>query len=267
MPTPYGAIDLRIEVKGPHDVQVVNALQVNFTLAPVPIPVQLAPRLTKSLLFDGLSIERTEGLLQLTARLSLFNLPEVGSEIARVTVILQLAGLSRGSYTTPSGVDLPSAMKNAAATIASVFGNQFDRYFRHLDKNWYMLRDIYSGDFKEHYVVRAFVAAQGYLQLKADQAIYPVYKGPIEFTSDKSYTVTFSGKPPVDGFWSLTVYTETAYLVENSWNIYSLGDRSAIEYRDGTLVYPKNVSSDDDKDFTILLQTRDIAPPTKYQSK
>jgi hypothetical protein len=218
-------------------------------------------------LFDGFSDDVTEKLLQLTARLSVFNLPEVGSEIARVTAILRLAGLSGGSYTSPSGVDLTRAMEDAVAAISSVRHSQFEKYFLQLGNDWAQLRAIYSGDFKEHYLVRAFVAAQGYLQLKADQAIYPVYKVSSKLTSDKSYTITFSGKPPVQGFWSLTVYDEKAYLVANQWNIYSLGDRSGIEYPDGSLVYPTSGSSDTDGEFTILLQTLDIPPPDQYLSK
>jgi len=219
-----------------------------------------------SLLFDGFSTDRTEMLLQLTARLSVYNLPEVGSEIPMVAAILRLAGLSQGSYATPSGVDLTSAMMDATATIALVSGAQFDKYFLDLGNNWSQMRDNYSGDFKENYNVRASVIAeQGYLQLTADQAIYPSYTG--NFTSDNSYTITFSGKPPVNGFWSLTVYGDTGFLVANSWKVYSLGDRSAIEYPDGSLVYPTSGSSDTDGEFTLLLQTLDTPPPEEYRSK
>lgn len=180
--------------------------------------------------------------------------------------IFHLAGLSRGSYTTPSGVDLKRAMADAVATISSVNHDQFDKYFLKLGNNWSLLRDIYSGDFKNHYTVRAFVADQGYLQLKADQALYPMYDVSGDLTSDKSYTVTFSRKPPVNGFWSLTVYNEKGFLVANPTNIYALGDRSAIKYPNGHLVYPTG-SSDADGEFTILLQTLDIPPPEKYRSK
>jgi len=283
LPTPYGAIDLRIQVNGPDDVQKVNALQTHFILTPMRIPVRLAPRLTKHILFDGFSNDYIERLLQLTARLSLFNLPEVGSEIAKVTAILQLAGLSRGSYTTPSGVNLTLAKADAAAAVSSVHGGLVSHYFLELQNGWSQLRDEYSGDFKEHYNVRAFVASQGYLQLKVDQAVYPVYNISHNLTSNISYTITFDGKPPVNGFWSLTVYNETAYLVANQWNIYSLGDRSAIRYPNCTLVYPRSDSdknsaiefpncspptgSDDNGNFTILLQTLDIPPPKRYHSK
>lgn len=219
------------------------------------------------MLFDGLSGNHTEKLLQLTARLSLFNLPEVGFDIARVTGILQRAGMTRGSYTTPSGVNLTAAVVDAVNTTASIRQDpiQFSQHFVKLGNDWSQLRANYSGDFKQHYTVRAFVAAQGYLQLKASQAMYPVYNLSGQLNSGNSYTVTFSKKPPVTGFWSLTVYDEKAYLVPNRWNIYSLGDRSGIKYRDGTLVYPG--SSHEDEEFTILLQTLDKPPPEKYQSK
>ena len=224
----------------------------------MPIPVQLAPGLSSGILFDNLPTDRTEKLLHLTARLSVFNLPEVGSEIAWVTATLRLAGLSRGSYTTPSDVDLPAAMAAAVKSIASV--RTSDEYFVDLKRNWSQLGDKYSGDFKSYYLVRAFVAVHSYLQLTADLAIYPVYDVSIRLTSDQSYTVTFSRKPPVTGFWSLTVYDNEAYLVPNQWNVYALGDRSAIEYS-GTLVYATSGSDHADDEFTILLQTKD-SPPT-----
>jgi len=268
MPTPYGAIDLRIQVNGPDDVANVNALQVQFKLKPVPIPVQLAPALTKPLLCDGLPNPKEDlpsFILQLTARLSLFNLPEVGSDIAFVTSVLQRAGLSRGSYTTPSGVDLKDAAATAVAQVASVGKGDANKYFVDLGNGWSHLRDKYSGNFKSHYLARAFVAAQGYLQLTAEQAIYPVYdltSG--QLTSTKSYTVTFSGRPPVDGFWSITAYAG-AYLVKNVWNIYSLGDRSDIKDVNGNPVYGSG-SSSSDVEFKILFQTEDIPPPKEDRS-
>ncbi len=63
------------------------------------------------------------------------------------------------------------------------------------------------------------------------------------------------------------MYNEKGFFVANQWNIYALGDRSDIEYPDGSLVYPTSGSSDTDGEFTILLQTLDIPPPEKYRSK
>jgi len=188
----------------------------------------------------------------------------VASDIARVTATLRNAGLSRGSYIAPSGVDLPKAGVAAIKEIATIRHADADKYFRDLGNDWSQLRDIYSGNFKSRYVVRAFVAAQGYLQLTPEQALYPFYDVTGQLTSDASYTLTFSGKPPVKGFWSVTVYNETAYLIDNPpWNIYSLGDRSSLKYPDGELVYGPDSP---DNEFTILLQSLDYPPPESYQS-
>ena len=40
---------------------------------------------------------------------------------------------------------------------------------------WGWLPASISGDFRSYYVVRPLVTAQGYLQVSADQAVYPMY--------------------------------------------------------------------------------------------
>ena len=264
LPTPYGAIYLRIQVNGPDDVSNVTALQTQFVLTSGLAHHHIAPQLTKSLLSDNLPTNVPEKILQLTARLSSFCLPEVASDIPFVTATLRMAGLSRGFYSPPSGVNLPSAAAAAIAKVAAVRHADSSEYFMDLGNQWSRLKDKYSGDFKSYYVVRAFVAAQGYLQLTSDQAQYPFYDVTGTLTSDASYTLTFSRKPPVKGFWSIMVYDQKAYLIDNPWNIYSVGDRSGIKYQDGSLVYRPDSP---DKEFTILLQSMDYPPPDCYQSK
>ena len=213
---------------------------------------------------DGLSTDVPEQILQLTARLSPSCLPEVASDIPVVTATLRTAGLSRGSYSPPSGINLPSAAAAVIAKIVAVLHADSSTYFMDLGNQWSQLKNIYSGDLKSYYLVRAFVAALGYLQLTSKQAQYPSYDVTEILTSDASYTLTFSRKPPVKGFWSITVYDEKAFLIDNLWNIYSVGDRSGIKYPDGELVYGPDSP---DNEFTILLQSLDYPPPESYQSK
>ena len=93
-------------------------------------------------------------------------------DIAFVTAMFQLAGLSRGSYRIPSGVNIELAAAEPAKEIYSVRHDKFNTYFVEHDNNWSYLHDKYSGNFKSNYLARAFVAVHGYLQLVASQAIY-----------------------------------------------------------------------------------------------
>ena len=50
---------------------------------------------------------------------------------------------------------------------------------------------------------------------------------------DRTYTMTFAEPPPVNAFWSLTMYdTPSYYLVDNPIGRYSIGDRTAGLRRD-----------------------------------
>ncbi|MCJ1388431.1 hypothetical protein MMC18_001278 [Xylographa bjoerkii] len=63
---------------------------------------------------------------------------------------------------------------------------------------------------------------------------------PVSATADsEAYLFTFSGKPPGadDGFWSVTMYDNEGFLVENTENTYAVGDRSNITLLSGDLIY------------------------------
>jgi len=58
------------------------------------------------------------------------------------------------------------------------------------------------------------------------------------FNGANKYTLRFTTAdiPPVNAFWSLTMYDEDAFLVPNSTNRYALGDRSDLKFdSDGSL--------------------------------
>ena len=268
MPTPYGAIDLRIQVDNSTDAKnIAGGVQTQFTLSTVQTErPQITPPLTRSLLTDGFSSNTIKQLLQLTARLTLFNPPEVERDVVWVSSTLQLAGLIGGSYTQPAGVDLGAASVTATGAVMAA-GNK-SANFDDLGNGWSRLAAGISGDFKSHYVVRSLVTAQGYLQLSADQAVYPIYAVTSSLLANQTYRVTFFGKPQVNGFWSLTAYGADVFLVPNELDKYSVGDRSAITYQDDSLVYGgSGGSGNSNKPFEILLQSTDVIPPSNYCSK
>jgi hypothetical protein len=91
------------------------------------------------------------------------------------------------------------------------------------------------GDFGQDYLYRAQVAVNGLAVLPNAEALYVLGasdQGGMAIDSSKNWQLRFEGNslPPVDAFWSLTAYyiaeNGARFLVENSINRYSIGDRT-----------------------------------------
>jgi hypothetical protein len=77
-----------------------------------------------------------------------------------------------------------------------------------------------------------------------------------------SYTVTFSkgGLPPVNGFWSLTLYNKAHLFETNPLNRYSLGTKSkSLKYNSGgsLTLYFQNASPGSDKESNWVPAPKD----------
>lgn len=97
------------------------------------------------------------------------------------------------------------------------------------------------GDYKTHYLKRATVALLGLgANLTAD-AIYP--RATVDSNGEKlhgsnNYVIHFTKaqKPPVKGFWSITMYNQDQFFVKNPINRFAIGDRDKLKYnKDGSL--------------------------------
>ena len=90
------------------------------------------------------------------------------------------------------------------------------------------------GDYGQDYGLRAAVSLAGLAALPPAEAMYmnPVGDRGRMLTGAGPYRLSFPAglSPPVDGFWSLTMYEATPegqfYLVENAARRYSIGDRT-----------------------------------------
>ena len=105
------------------------------------------------------------------------------------------------------------------------------------------------------YQFRAQVAMAWIYMNQAAEAMYPVLSRdqdgePLD-AAIYTYTLNFSGAPPVNSFWSLTMYDENWFLVENVANRYSISDRS------GVVTNP-------DGSFVLYLQTAPIGTGGAY---
>lgn len=86
--------------------------------------------------------------------------------------------------------------------------------------------------FGDDYLLRAAVAMDQIYVLPAEEALYPNARTDVsgrELDGRKAYLLTFPAdqRPPVDAFWSVTMYHAKGFLVANPASRYSIGDRTS----------------------------------------
>ena len=97
------------------------------------------------------------------------------------------------------------------------------------------------GTYGIDYGTRIGVAMIGLGALPPEEAIYPNAISDAQgrpLSGEHRYRIHFppGQTPPVDAFWSLTMYDENGFLVENPIGRYTLGDRDALALNeDGSL--------------------------------
>ncbi len=100
--------------------------------------------------------------------------------------------------------------------------------------------NLKTGNYGDDYLLRAAMAKQGFGANVPQESLYPLSY--IDSTGQTlsgkhNYVIHFDTLPPVDGFWSVTVYDKkTRLLSPNALNRYALSDRSSMDYnKDGSL--------------------------------
>lgn len=202
-------------------------------------------------------------ILTLMAAIEKYNPPANHSDYELTKSTFGAAGIANGTYTPQPGLNLTLASEileewvfKALAIPNATYSNP---NFLPAGNSWLNLVPALCGDFSDtnpdNYVLRAFTAYSGYLQLVSDQAIYPEYVvsegGGLSVSTNESYIVHFSG-PPLTAFWSLALYVDN-YLVPNPLNRFSLHEESNITYAaDGS--------------YDILIQVADVAPSASWTS-
>lgn len=116
-----------------------------------------------------------------------------------------------------------------------------------------------TGLYGTDYLQRAFVSAVGLGANKPQDAIYPtttVDKAGKKLNGTKHYVMHFAKgqMPPVKGFWSLTMYNDNYFFIENPLNRYTLSSRSEFKKNsDGSIdIYIQHESPGNDKESNWL---------------
>jgi len=126
-----------------------------------------------------------------------------------------------------------------------------------LENGWLIISN--TGAYGTSYRQRAMVTWYGLGANLMKDAVYPTSEGPDvvkKYSGDKKYVLRFDkGKmPPVDGFWSLTMYDDQYFFVDNPLNRYTLSQRNKLKTNaDGSVdLYIQKDSPGKDKESNWL---------------
>ena len=121
-----------------------------------------------------------------------------------------------------------------------------------------------AGVYGTSYLQRALITAIGLGANRPQDAIYPTSEGPSltgSYTGEKKYVMHFpKGElPPVNGFWSLTMYDKDYFFVKNPINRQSISARQDLkENADGSVdLYIQHESPGAEKESNWLPAPKD----------
>jgi hypothetical protein len=116
-----------------------------------------------------------------------------------------------------------------------------------------------TGIYGTDYLQRALITAIGLGANRPRDAIYPTSEEDATgkpYDGSKQYVMHFAKgqTPPVDGFWSLTMYDDKYFFVDNPLNRYTLSSRFNFKYNaDGSLdLYLQNENPGAEKESNWL---------------
>lgn len=138
---------------------------------------------------------------------------------------------------------------------------QFQTVGRH-ENGWLVLTQ--TGLYDTRYAERALITAIGLGANRPQDAVYPTSEADAEgkpYSGANRYVMDFpkGQAPPVNGFWSLTMYDAEYFFVNNPLNKYTVSPRNALKYnQDGSLdIYVQNASPGKDKEANWLPAPKD----------
>ncbi|HQR45522.1 MAG TPA: DUF1254 domain-containing protein [Thermoanaerobaculia bacterium] len=126
-----------------------------------------------------------------------------------------------------------------------------------LENGWSFSTKV--GVYGTAYRQRALVTAIGLGANRPQDAVYPISEGPDllkKYSGEHKYSIHFNKgeMPPVDGFWSLTMYDAAYFFVPNPLNRYNVSQRNKFKTNpDGSVdIYIQSDSPGKDKEANWL---------------
>jgi hypothetical protein len=247
-PTPYAWVIGRTQTNGPDDYAKVHKIQDGYRVTPLK-DWGKTPSVPKAVIDPNLDMKTPPLTVVNTMPASEFfrygtelmktNPPHATdwSLIARMKSI----GLEPGKSFDASKLD--PANKDAFAKGAAEGLKLMEEKVRTLARvsnGWQMNTDS-MGVYGDYYLKRAIVAMLGLGANQPEDAIYPLAIADAAgqpLKGGQKYVLHFdkSALPPVNAFWSVTMYDAEGFQIANPLNRFAIGDRDALKYNaDGSL--------------------------------
>ncbi len=240
-PTPYVWIIGRTQTNGPADYDAVHAVQAGYTLtplsqwgqAPQPVPaVVVDPAVDmKTAPLDQVNGMAGPDYFRYAAELMQLHPPHITDQpiVARMIRL----GITAGEPFDPTKADsvVQTALAQAPAQGLQAMNAKVPKIAQVVN-GWSMMTES-VGVYGTNYLKRAAVAMAGLGANLPEDAIYPLNLADADgkpLTGANAYTQHFAADalPPVDAFWSVTLYDNDGFQVANALNRFALGDRSGL---------------------------------------
>jgi len=238
----------RIQTNGKEDIPAVAKLQQGFSLASLNQWKQgiVAESKVESVSKSGSTTNPYKIIDDLNAAdlfktlATLMNEQSPLSHDQEALKTLKSIGITPGNYDASAHGWFGRMLADLAIDIThKKIKERLDEGFG-LENSWAIRRQG-LGRYDANYEVRTGVAIIGLGALPPEEAVYPNTSLDSELmplSGKNSYTIKFTADtaPPVNAFWSLTMYDDQGFLVDNPIHRYAIGDRDALHYKaDGTL--------------------------------
>lgn len=268
--SPTNTVDIggRIYVNGPSDIPNVAALQDNLKLTPLSVfgqnttseqPVTSGTNASKQVpIGPQPSLIPTTGI-KIYDEISQ-DMVDNPPPAADSEVLAQFATIGIGPGLTPSDTKNDTiivALENGITEGEKLIDAKVQNIGMKVN-GWLVNLDV--GNFGTDYLLRAAVAKFGLGANSAEEAVYPstfTDNQGQNLTGTHNYVIHFDKgqTPPVNAFWSITLYNDKSYLAENPINRYSIASNTeGLKYNpDGSLdIYIQHVSPGTEKESNWL---------------
>jgi hypothetical protein len=247
-PTAYVWIIGRTQTNGPKDSEAVHKVQDGYKVTPLSEwgkaarPVAFKPDPTVDMKTPPLVQVNTmpaAKYFSYSAEIMKLNPPHITDW--SMTARLKRLGVEPGKSFDfdKASLAVKAALERAVVDGLKEMNDKLPTVTRVVN-GWQMNTDT-MGVYGDYYLKRAMVAMVGLGANQPDDAIYPPNMADADgktMDGANKYVLHFSKTelPPVNAFWSVTMYDAEGFQVANQLDRFAIGDRDALKYNaDGSL--------------------------------